>query len=87
MFMGLKESDLSDAAKDPKVYWSVIIVGLLLFTIALIQVLDTGEGPDVKAGERTTEGINSLVHPRVLGAIFLLVVASFAIRLISEGAN
>ncbi len=83
MFIGLSESDLAKAAKDVKVYWSIIIIGLLVFTIALVQVFETGSS-DLKPGPRTFEGINALVHPRVLGAIFLLIVAAFAVKFISE---
>ena len=38
-------------------------------------------------GGATRTGINAIVHPRVLGALFLLIIIALAIRLISEGYN
>jgi len=83
MFIGVPENDLIKAVKDVKVYWPIIIISLLVFTIALVQVFETGSD-DLKPGPRTFEGINALVHPRILGAIFLLIIAAFAVKFISE---
>ena len=95
MFLGVGEKDITTAVKDPKVYWGVIGLSLLVFFIALGNVFgdalggkkaDSTEGGagTIQGGEPVSEGIRSVVHPRVLGALFLLIIAAFAIRLISE---
>ena len=73
----------------------MIGLSLLVFFIALGNVFgdalggkkaDSTEGGagTIQGGEPVSEGIRSVVHPRVLGALFLLIIAAFAIRLISE---
>ena len=95
LFIGVGQGDIASAAKDPKVYWGVIGISLLVFFIALGNVFGdvlggkkaTSEGGGtgtVQGGEPVSEGIKAIVHPRVLGALFLLIIAALAIRLISE---
>ncbi len=85
LFMGVREGELTKAVENPQVYWPVLFIAIIVFIIALIQVFG-GKLPDVEESvdDRTSEGINAIVHPRLLGAIVLLVIASLAIKFISE---
>ncbi|MBU2634193.1 MAG: hypothetical protein KJ674_03025 [Nanoarchaeota archaeon] len=88
MFMGVKEDVMSKAVGDPRVYWTVIVIAVILLIIALINVFGSVQSPYDEADDgksRESESLNTIVHPRVLGAIFLLVVASFATNFISRG--
>ena len=84
MFMGLKEGDLEKTAKDPIVYWTVLVIIIILLIIAIGEVF-TFVAPDDQTGTPPTEGLRAVTHPRTLGAIFLLIVAAFAVKFISTG--
>lgn len=84
MFMGLKEGDVTNAIKDPVLYWTVLVIIIILLIIAISEVFIV-VNPNVETGKPSSEGLNAVVHPRTLGAIFLLVVAAFAAKFISTG--
>ncbi|MBS3134280.1 hypothetical protein J4214_03545 [Candidatus Woesearchaeota archaeon] len=86
LFMGVRSDKLVSAVEDPRVYWPVLVVGIILFLVALTQVFGdklstTGDGSKVNAGVR------AIVHPRVLGSIILLLIASLSIKFISENVG
>lgn len=88
MFIGLSESDLAKAAREPQVYWVVIVLSLLVLIISFVFVFGEKASPytggdDGVEKTRISEGLNALIHPRVLGALFLLIIATFAARFIS----
>lgn len=87
MFLGASESQMNEVLKQPSVFWTIIVVIIGIFLFGLTQIF----GENVQAifgGEDTGEGglvvdIGKIIfHPRVLGAIFILLIASQAIRLI-----
>ena len=82
MFMGLKEGEVEKTVKDPVFFWTIIIIIIFLLIVAIGQVFK-GVGP--QPGEETppTTGLKAVTHPRTLGALFLLVVAAFAVKFIS----
>ena len=84
LFMGVKEETLVSAVEDPRVYWPVLVISIILFLIALTQVF--GERITLAGGGESgvSAGIRAIVHPRVLGAIILLLIASLSIKFISE---
>ncbi len=83
LFMGVKETELIKAVEDPRVYWPVLVVGIILFLVALTQVFGSKFNVQGTSGQ-VSEGIRAIVHPRVLGAIILLLIASLSIKFISE---
>lgn len=87
MFIGVKQESISKAVKGGTVVWTILIVSLILFVIIIVQAFQDVESPydDDKDTTRTSEGLNALVHPRLLGALFLLVMTTFAIMFISQG--
>ena len=86
MFWGVKEESVIRAVSRDAV-WPIIIVGILFFVIVITIVFQDAQSPYDPADEktRTSEGFNAIFHPRVLGAVLLLVIALFAISNISKG--
>lgn len=75
VFIGLKEEALTALAKHPAMYIIVIVIVALIFFISLAKVF-AGAGLDFSYFE-------FLVHPRILGVIFILVIASLAVKFIA----
>lgn len=82
MFMGVKEKEMEASVNKPALYWTVLIIIIILLIAAIGTVFSeffAGEGGEVT--DPTKASITQiLVHPRVLGALFLLVVTAFAIK-------
>lgn len=85
IFMGVKESSMISTVGRPDVYWPILIAIIIFLFVAITQVFsETFETKEDGVGT-TESGIAAIVHPRVLGAIFLLVIAGLAIKAISSG--
>ena len=86
LFLGVKEGELSSAIKTPTVYWTIIILVLVLLFSAVAFVFGDFFSPykDQPDKQVTTEGLKTFTHPRVLGALFLLVVSAFMVRFIAQ---
>tara|TARA_Y100000034_G_scaffold135665_1_gene208530 strand:+ start:2143 stop:2673 length:531 start_codon:yes stop_codon:yes gene_type:complete len=87
MFLGVKQESVAKAVGGGTVVWVVLIISLIMFVIVIIQAFQEVESPYNEDEERTrtSEGLSALVHPRLLGALFLLVMSTFAIMFISQG--
>ena len=87
MFMGVKQETVVKTVSSGTVVWTVVIVSLILFIISVTTAFQDVKSPyeDEEDKTRTTEGLNALVHPRLLGALFLLIIATYAIMFISQG--
>ena len=88
MFMGAKESDIEKATKDPVLYWTILVIIIILLIIAVGEVF-TSVGPTSQDGSPPSAGLRAVTNPKTLGALFILVVAAFAVKFISshEGIN
>lgn len=89
MLMGLSSEDITNLAKDTTVYWTAIIIGIIIVVGGLVSVF--GEffaGPATTVASETIGGEikRTIFHPRILAAVFTLLIASFAIKLISSKA-
>ncbi len=87
MFMGVKEKDMIDTVSNPTVYWTVLIIIIILLIAAIGSVFS---GFFATSGGEITDPTKVsvtqiLVHPRVLGALFLLIVTAFAVKNIASG--
>ena len=89
LFMGVDASKVAGVfGENPTVFWAVFIVSLGIFGYAFTQVY--GEQiHDITAGEDSGETDLSqtigaiLFTPKVLGMVFLLVMAAFVVRFVS----
>lgn len=83
MFLGVKAEEIFE--KVGGVYTFLIIM-IILFIIAMTTTLGPIFTPYSEVGEQTiqSETIKTLFHPRTLGAIFILLVAVFAVSQISR---
>jgi hypothetical protein len=70
---------------------TVVIIGILILVLGISQVFGPVFSPYEPGGpaEKTIGGetLRTIFHPRVLGAIFILVVAAISIQRISEVAH
>jgi hypothetical protein len=86
MFMGAKEDTIRSAVTDPTTMWTILVIIMVLLIAAIGTVfsdffaLEGGSITDPTKASVT----QILVHPRVLGALFLLITASFAVKNISK---
>lgn len=89
MFVGVKNETISDVFGEKVVVWVILILLLLIFIYAMTQVY----GSDIhniygEEDAQPKEGLNQaigqiLFHPKMLGVIFILIVAAMAIRMIA----
>ena len=84
MFLGSKPDDLW---KEIGGKGTIVIVSILLLAIAIGQAFgpifspygDGGDGQSIRS-----ETIRTIFHPRVLGAMFIIVVAAYATKYLSK---
>ena len=90
MFLGIKPGAIAEAISNEGTVWVIIIILIILLGLALTKVV----GPGIAAitqGEDTEEGFMGkigtiLFHPKILGVLFILIMASYAIKHISKVA-
>ncbi|MBS3155078.1 hypothetical protein J4404_01120 [Candidatus Woesearchaeota archaeon] len=91
LFMGLTFLGIEkDIVWNNLSIWTVMVISFLLLLIGITQVYSNIFTP--YAGGNVTKTIGSetlrtIFHPRVLGALFILIVASLTIRFVSQGAK
>lgn len=85
MFYGVEQPKVLDALGGVN---TIVIIGILILVLGISQVFGPVFDPYAPGGptEKTIGGetIKTLFHPRVLGAIFILIIAAFAIQRITE---
>ena len=82
MFFGLKEEETWLHIGK----WTVVVVIGLILVLSLIKVYETKLSPygnQTTGKSPTSETFRTILNPGVLGALFILIVAALAIRLIS----
>lgn len=94
MFTGVSAEDIGAQFKEKTVVWIVLLVCLGIFGYALTQVygeqvhaITSGEPIDGEEGGLMQTIGEILFHPRVMGALFIMILASQAVRLISAKAG
>lgn len=89
LFLGYKQEGLHDLIRTPTVYYPILIVMIGIFLFALSQVFGEqvqaifGEGGPSEEDALLTQIVGVVLHPRLLSAVFILLVAALAIRLIA----
>lgn len=80
MFLGVKGEDMvTNVAKSPGFYTTMIIAFIVIFLIALSQAFGPIFATNLEAGFwNATKRL--IFSPRVLGALFLLAIAAYAVR-------
>ncbi|MBS3134861.1 hypothetical protein J4406_00605 [Candidatus Woesearchaeota archaeon] len=87
MFLGVKEEAVTKVVGSGTVVWAIIIISLIFLAIIITNAFQDVQSPYGEDDEktRTAEGLRALVHPRLLGALFLLLMTTFAVMFISQG--
>ncbi|MBW3015370.1 hypothetical protein KY330_03045 [Candidatus Woesearchaeota archaeon] len=92
MLFGVKEADFLVAVKKKEVYWTVIVISLIILIAAAGKTFFSSVPEGTTVGGTLVgqaEGVGevafweTIFHPKVLGVIFVLVVALFTVRLMS----
>ncbi len=81
-FLGIKKEVIWDNLS----IWTVMVIAFLLLLIGITQVYGNLFTPYAATNATQTIGsetLKTIFHPRVLGAIFILIVASLSIRFIA----
>jgi hypothetical protein len=97
-FMGIKPDVMSNVVKNPNVYWPILIILMILLVISIVHVFGeraspygssdsgtSGVSEDGSSKTRESEGLKAIVSPKLLGAITLLIIVTFAIATLSKG--
>ncbi len=90
MFFGTKEERIADLSENVVIQWTVIILGIIIVIAALTKIFGPifGQPAAGVAGAGTGWEIQrSLFNPKVLSAVFILMVASQAVKFISASAH
>lgn len=94
LFMGVKAERIAEVfGGNEVVFWAIFILSLLIFGYALTQVygeqiqsITAGESED-GAGNLMQNIGSILFTPKVLGMIFLMVMAGFTVRFVSASVG
>src|SRR3989344_4162312 len=79
-FFSLEDNKIWDTLGGPTLIYVIILIVLL---IGVAVVFGSDVAPSGEGGVKN-EVIVALTHPRILGALFILLVSAFAVRLLSE---
>lgn len=82
LFLGIKQEAIWEKINP----WTVLIIIFLLLLIGVVTVFDSIFTPYSDGGIGKSIGgetLKTIFHPRVLGALFILIVSAIAIKLIS----
>lgn len=92
LFVGVKESEVAGAFSEKGMVWIIMLIVFVIFFYALTQVYGAqiqtiyggAETPDGDATVAQSVG-KIIFHPKIMGMIVLLLIASQAVRFISSG--
>jgi len=94
--IGYTEESFVNFMGEGVIRWTILLIVILILVISMTQVFPSvstvaaGEGTSVDVGEGSgsasvgEEIRRSIFNPRMLGALFLLIISAFAIKAISE---
>ena len=85
LFLGANQDTVSGWMKNPTVYWTALIFGMIIIVAGLTHTFGNFFGqPDTGGGSIGSEVQFSIFNPKILATIFILIIATFAIKFISE---
>ena len=87
MFFGAKEEKIALLAQNAVIQWTVIIIWGIIVIAALTKVFGPLFGQPSATPGVGGEVERTLFNPKVLATIFILLVASQAVKFISSGAG
>jgi len=66
--------------------WVVFVIFIVIIFIGMVQVLTISplQGGNTTDDAFKQEVVSTLVHPRILGALFLIIVAAFSVKLLTD---
>ena len=85
MFFGTKEEAIAKLSEDATIQWTVIILGIIIVVAALVKVFGPFFGQPSSSPGAGGEVERTLFNTKVLATVFILMVASQAVKFISMG--
>lgn len=84
LFLGADEGTLRSWAHNPTVYWTALIFMMIILVAGLIHVFGNFFGAPEAGGSVGSEVQWSIFHPKIIATVFILIIATFAVKFISE---
>ncbi len=85
LFLGVSDETVKGWAHNPTIYWTALIFMMIIIIAGLIHVFGNFFGaPDPGAVSAGAEIEFSIFHPKIIATIFVLIVAAFSVKFISE---
>lgn len=90
LFVGVKDTEIAGAFSERGMVWIILLIAFVIFFYALTQVYGAQiqtiyGGAEVVGEPNVSQQVGKILfHPRVLGMVILLVIASQAVRFISS---
>lgn len=85
LFLGAEKNTVQGWMSNPTIYWTALIFGMIIIVAGLTHVFGNFFGqPDTGSGSIGSEVQFSIFNPKIIATIFILIIATFAIKFISE---
>ena len=85
LFLGVKDETVRGWVHNPTIYWTILIFMMIIIVAGLTHVFGNFFGqPEASSGSIGSEVQFSIFHPKIIATIFVLIIATFAIKFISE---
>lgn len=85
LFLGVEQKTVRGWAHNPTIYWTALIFMMIIIVGGLIHVFGNFFGqPEASTGTIGSEVHWSIFHPKIVATVFILIIATFAVKFISE---
>lgn len=86
IYLFLGEKTEKEVLESLGLRWVVFVILIVILFIGLVQVVTISPLQEGNATDDAfkQEIISTLVHPRILGALFLIIIAAFAVKLLTD---
>jgi len=84
LFLGAGEDTMKSWLHNPTIYWTALIFMMIIIVAGLTHTFGNFFGQPEAGGSVGQEVQFSIFHPQILSTIFILIIATFAIKFISD---
>ena len=84
LFLGVEQKTVKGWAHNPTIYWTALIFMMIIIVGGLIHVFGNFFGAPESSSTVGSEIQYSVFHPKIIATIFILIIATFAVKFISE---
>jgi|SRR3989344_2212104 len=85
LFLGADQGTLKSWAHNPTVYWTILVFMMIILVAGLVHVFGNFFGQPTAGAQGIGGEVQfSIFNPKILATIFVLIIATFAVKFISE---